>query len=273
MTFRRVLRSSALPAPAGALPEEALSEGAGRLAVTASATTVGEPTIRKARVGRARVLLTRLPGGGVVAFAPRCPHEGTSLADASIYEGRLRCPRHNYLYDPVSGENVLPAGDARPEALSRLKPGYLRTYPVREEGGWVWVSDVPNPPPPAYDPDLEAGMSPRPRGASSAGPAEPETELTESDEPAAAPPRTVTATVGTEVELALPTRPLPAHFWQVDVSGAAVALVDETMDSRSTVRVRLSAQEPGEATVRCAYAQPWAEQPKEEHTITVHVRG
>lgn len=264
MTYRRVLRSHALPAPEGGH-----ATGTSRLAAAARATTVSEPTIRKTRVGRSRVLLTRLPSGEVVAFAPRCPHEGTSLADASVFEGRLRCPRHNYLYDPSTGENILPARDARPDKLWRLKPGYLRTYPVREQDGWIWVSDVPNPAPPSYDPDLESGPPPDPGAAT--GP----TDDAESQKPAMATLPTVTATAGTEFELALPTQPRPAHVWRVEISGAAVALLDETMESGSgrTVRVRLAAREPGEATVRCAYAQPWAEQPREIRTVTVHVRA
>lgn len=268
MTYRRVLRSQALPAR-----EDALSDEASRLATTASATTVSDPTIRKARVGRSRVLLTRLPSGDVVAFQPRCPHEGTSLADATLFEGRVRCPRHNYLYDPSTGENILPARETRPEKLWRLKPGYLQTYPVQEQEGWIWVSDVPNPPPTAYDPDLEAGPPPDP-ATDAAATAAPRTEA-EPEEPAAGPPATVTATAGTEFELALPTRPLPAHIWHVEVSGTAVAVLDETMESAdgSTVRVRLAAREPGEATVRCAYAQPWAEQARQVHTVTVSVEA
>lgn len=264
MTYRRVLRSQALPAHEGAR-----SEGASRLATTASATTVSEPTIRKVRLGRSRVLLTRLPSGEVVAFAPRCPHEGTSLVNATLFEGRIRCPRHNYLYDPSTGENILPARETRPEKLWRLKPGYLQTHPVQEQEGWIWVSDVPNPPPPAYDPDLESGPPPDPDTVA------PRSEAAEPEEPVAAPPATVTATAGTEFELALPTRPLPAHIWQVEVSGAAVAVLDETMESGEgcTVRVRLAARKPGEATVRCAYAQPWADRPQQVHTVTVHVRA
>lgn len=264
MTYWRVLRSRALPAREG--PR---SDGGSRLATTASATTVSDPTIRKARVGRSRVLLTRLPSGEVIAFEPHCPHEGTSLVDATLFEGRIRCPRHNYLYDPSTGENILPARETRPEKLWRLKPGYLQTYPVREQDGWIWVSDVPNPPPPAYDPDLESGPPPDPATVA------PRSEAAEPEEPVAAPPPTVTVTAGTEFELALPTRPLPAHIWQVQVSGTAVAVLDETMESGDgrTVRVRLAAREAGEATVRCAYGQPWADHAQQVHTVTVYVQA
>ncbi|HEX2700712.1 MAG TPA: Rieske (2Fe-2S) protein, partial [Acidimicrobiales bacterium] len=115
----------------------------------------GEPSFVEVRVGRAGVLVTRLASGEVVAFSAECPHQSTPLEGATFWEGKLRCARHLYLYDVHTGENVLPARDASPDALRRLKPGYLPIHKVEERDGWVWVAERPEPPPPCFDPEAE----------------------------------------------------------------------------------------------------------------------
>lgn len=259
MAYRRVLRSEDLPACGET------ADGDARLGAAARATTVDVPVIRRARTGRTEVLLMRLPGGEVVAFAPHCPHQGTPLDQASLFEGCIRCPQHNYVYDPTTGANILPTRDARPEVLWRLKPGYLPIYPVEERDGWIWVSDTPSPPPDPGDPAASA-RSVLPAAPPSPPPAE---------APAAPQQEAVTAAAGTELELTLPTQPEPAHMWKVDVTGAAVALLEQTMELEAPfrLRLRLAAREPGEATVRCAYTKPWADDPREVRTFTVHVEA
>ena len=114
-----------------------------------------EPAFAAVRVGGADLLVTRLPGGGVVAFAAECPHLSTPLDGATRRDGRLRCARHLYEYDLRTGENVVPARDAPPASRWKLKPGYLAVHRVQERDGWILVADRPEPPPAAYDPDLE----------------------------------------------------------------------------------------------------------------------
>src|SRR5918911_4575081 len=111
--------------------------------------------IRRVPAGQGHILLARLNDGQVVAFAPRCPHQVTALDDATISNGRMRCPRHGYIYDTQTGENVHPTRDNRPEDLWKLRPGYLPCYEVAERDGWIWVSDQAKPPPEGYDPELE----------------------------------------------------------------------------------------------------------------------
>ena len=127
-----------------ALPSEDLPAGEGP-----------HTQIRRIRVGEGHILVARLNDGGVVAFAPRCPHQVTALDDATISDDRLRCPRHGYSYDTQSGENVHPRRDNRPEDLWKLRPGYLPCFEVAERDGWIWVETEPKPPPPGYDPALE----------------------------------------------------------------------------------------------------------------------
>ncbi|MGH9156991.1 MAG: Rieske (2Fe-2S) protein, partial [Acidimicrobiales bacterium] len=119
------------------------------------AGTAVAPALVRVEVGGRDVLLCRTDEGHVVAFCATCPHQQTSLEEASFFDGKLRCVRHLYLYDPVTGENIIPTRDARPESLWKLKPGYLPVYQVDERDGWIWVSDQPKSPPASFDPSLE----------------------------------------------------------------------------------------------------------------------
>lgn len=241
--------------------------------------TPGEPGFHRVNAGRSEVLVTRLPGGEVVAFASVCPHQATPLDASTFWEGRLRCGRHLYLYDLHTGENVLPARDASPEALRRLRPGYLPVHRAEERDGWIWVAERPEPAPACYDPAAErplppgavatpapappgaAAPGPVPAPAATAGPVEHETE-------------TVEVRVGEEFELVLATSPRPAHMWRSDVSAApGVAVVSEGFAPDQPPRhiARLVARTCGEAEVRFTYATPWDPKPVETRSFVVRV--
>lgn len=265
MTFERVLRSEDLPHATGG--------GGRRLRDEGLAGTIAAPIFREARLSGRDVLLTRLHGGEVVAFAAFCPHQGISLAGASIFDGNVRCPQHGYLYDPRTGSNVLPTRRERPEVLWRLKPRYLPTYPVEERDGWIWVDEQPNPPPLEYDPTLEeppAGDRQARRAAAGTPPAavQPTT-----DQPTEHPAEAVTAVAGSELALALPTDVEPGHLWHVEVSDERLTLLGTRFEGgeAASCTVRLAAHEPGSATIRCAYAKPWSTRPREVRTFVVRV--
>src|SRR3954447_4410548 len=84
--------------------------------------TPGEPHLRKVTVAGTDVLLGRLDGGKVVAFSATCPHQETQLDAGTFFDGKIRCSLHGYLYDPANGENLIPARDANPANLWKLKP-------------------------------------------------------------------------------------------------------------------------------------------------------
>lgn len=132
--FHRVVASDDLPAPD---PISAQEEAAG--------SVEWDPAIREVTVGGQRLLVTRLPSGEAVAFARFCPHLGTPLHRATLCGEAIRCAQHRYTYDARTGQNVVPTQDVSPEELRRLRPGSLRTYPVIEQDGWVWVSEEPQP--------------------------------------------------------------------------------------------------------------------------------
>lgn len=218
-----------------------------------------DPGIRHVELRGSTILLARLTGGDVVAFAPTCPHQETDLELAKLWDGNVRCSRHNYLYDPHTGENLQPTRDHKPENLWKLKPGYLPTYPVIEEDGWIHVGPC-NPPPATYDPALEV----RPAGADQPDDDEPELEATLTE--------ALVVSTQTTFELRLPMSPLPGYAWQVEVEGPLVVLDESELDEHEPeLRVRLSAGAAGTGFVRCGYSAPWEAEPSEFRHYEVQI--
>ena len=229
--------------------------------------TVGEPAIVPVRAGTTEMLVTRLPSGRVVAFTTHCPHQGTPLARATIYEGTLRCPQHTYLYDLTTGANIFPTWDARPEVLYRLKPGYLKIYTVEEREGWIWVSGTPQAPPPAYEPSEGAPAivraTARKRTEVPPRPTEPVVHAVE----------VVVLPLGGEIELEIPTNPVPGHIWRLELSNDRVTILGEQFDNGALplTRVRTAGREAGRVTMRCLYDRPWGQQAREIRTYEIEV--
>lgn len=247
--MRRVLASADLPATEPSGPAR---------------RTWTQPVLRRVQVGGAEVLLVRLPDGRVVAFSAHCPHQGTPLGHATMFERGLRCPQHHYVYDLDTGQNILPTRDARPEVLWKLKPGHLPLHPVEERDGWIWVGEHPREPADAGPGDGPRSWRPPPQ---SEAPPQP-------SGPVAHPPETLSATVGDTLELRLPTRPVPGHVWAAEVSGDVVSVEGPSFhpdEEPVHYRFRLVARRAGEASVRCRYARPWGGPPKELRVFTIRV--
>ncbi|MDQ2827231.1 MAG: Rieske 2Fe-2S domain-containing protein [Actinomycetota bacterium] len=235
------------------------------------AESPGEPNIRMVTVEGVDVLLGRLADGPVVAFAARCPHQQTNLEDATFFDGLVRCPLHVYLYDPRTGANVLPARDADPANIWKLKPGYLPIYPVEERDGWIWVGPDPCPPPGSFRPELERPPTVAPgAAASTAGRAT--TDALPAG-PVLHPSRTLRVAPGATFSLRLPTTPKPGFAWRVETGGPLLAVVEERFDFGDPPRhlIRVVARGEGESTLRCLYARPWDAQPAEVRTYVVRV--
>jgi nitrite reductase/ring-hydroxylating ferredoxin subunit len=73
----------------------------------------------------------------VAAATTVCPHRGEDLSGGMLYLGAIDCPLHHYLYDLRTGENRYPRNVYPAAKAAGLAP--LPLYPVKEEGGWIWV--------------------------------------------------------------------------------------------------------------------------------------
>jgi nitrite reductase/ring-hydroxylating ferredoxin subunit/predicted secreted protein len=231
--------------------------------------TPGEPRLMMVTIDGTDILLGRLSGGEVIAFSSNCPHQQTHLEGATFFDGKVRCPLHVYLYDPKTGENIVPARDAKPENLWKLKPGYLPVYPVEERDGWIWVGDRPKPPPAAYDPDKERPPAP---GARAPVAAEPVVTAGASGATEHAT-KVLRVAPGGTFALRLPTTPRPGFIWRVETEGPLLTVVEERFEPGDPPRhlVRIAARGVGETTLRCLYARPWDTTPVETRTYEVRV--
>lgn len=208
-----------------------------------------EGEIFPATAGRQMVLVARLRNGEAVAFATHCPHQNTELEGATIWEDKVRCPRHQYLYDARDGHNVHPTQRFGPEKLWKLKPGYLPTYAVQERDGWIWVFEQERPPPASYKPELEIP----PEGA------EIEDEPDDDQQGPEEIVKIVRVKVGATFELRLPTNPLPGHVWHVEVVGDNLEVLEEGLlaDNPPRWRVKVKAHDLGQDELECRFLAPW----------------
>lgn len=87
------------------------------------------------------LVLFRSPEGTPVAMADRCSHRRYPLSRGALAGGRLTCGYHGFTYD-CSGRCVEVPGQDRVPARADV-----RTYPVAEQGAWVfaWMGDPGNP--------------------------------------------------------------------------------------------------------------------------------
>jgi len=79
--------------------------------------------------------------GTIHALSAVCPHQGGPLDEGTVWDGKLECPWHHFLFDLRTGLNVYPA-NVYPADLAQLRPQLapLQMYPVRIEDGRVLVN-------------------------------------------------------------------------------------------------------------------------------------
>jgi vanillate O-demethylase monooxygenase subunit len=86
-----------------------------------------------------RIVLFAAAGGTIAALQDRCPHRLAPLSMGECVDGGLRCGYHGLLFS-ASGQCVSVPGQAR------IPPGAtVKSFPVRERYGlvWVWMADMP----------------------------------------------------------------------------------------------------------------------------------
>lgn len=96
-----------------------------------------------------KVVLVR-DRGRVRAIDDRCPHRGVPLSLGTCeFAGTLSCVYHGWTYDLTSGDLVAVITDG-PDSPIRGKVS-VRTYPVAEQAGLVWVYPGELDPPPVEE--------------------------------------------------------------------------------------------------------------------------
>jgi nitrite reductase/ring-hydroxylating ferredoxin subunit len=97
-------------------------------------------TLREVRIEGRRMMVGRLWSGEAVATAAACPHEQAPLADGRIWSDAVDCPLHHYLFDLRTGRNLYPIPQYPAWKRAQVGDLVLRTYPCREDEGWVQVA-------------------------------------------------------------------------------------------------------------------------------------
>ena len=87
-----------------------------------------EDVLRFDHAGRTYAIY-RAPDDQFSATAGTCPHETVHLADGLVLDHLIECPKHNGRFDYRSGK-----------ALGAPVCVNLQTYPVKLEGGRVWIA-------------------------------------------------------------------------------------------------------------------------------------
>ena len=81
---------------------------------------------RAVTAGDLRLALFR-DGDGWHALDEACPHQGASLADGPLHEGRVICPLHAWVFDVTTGRCPRDSHDG------------VRVYPTRRRDGRIEV--------------------------------------------------------------------------------------------------------------------------------------
>ncbi|MCV9967002.1 Rieske (2Fe-2S) protein [Pararhizobium sp. BT-229] len=93
-------------------------------------------TVIPARIPAGSIALWRSESGRPAASANRCPHRGMSLSHGFVRGEALSCIYHGWSYARAGNCLRIPAhpGLTPPEAIR------VKTYPVEETGGVIWVA-------------------------------------------------------------------------------------------------------------------------------------
>jgi phenylpropionate dioxygenase-like ring-hydroxylating dioxygenase large terminal subunit len=100
--------------------------------VAAWTAEVGDPPVGR-RICDQPIVLFRDGDGGVVALADRCAHRAFPLSAGTMCDGMIRCGYHGFVYDAGGACREVPG---QTNIASRLT---VRSYPVAERDGWIWV--------------------------------------------------------------------------------------------------------------------------------------
>lgn len=101
---------------------------AGEFVAVATVAELPRNTMKEVEIFGQKVVIANT-GQEIVAFAGACPHAGQPLHGGKLRGRKVICPRHGYIWNVCTGEPIEPADE-----------DILPRYPVRVEGGQVWVA-------------------------------------------------------------------------------------------------------------------------------------
>lgn len=97
---------------------------------------------------------------GLACLVDRCCHRGVALSPGKLVGDRLQCPFHGFEYDPTGRVTAIPANRRLAPVPKAFK---VRSYPVHEADGFLWIWWGDNPPedlqPPRFFTDIDEGFS------------------------------------------------------------------------------------------------------------------
>jgi phenylpropionate dioxygenase-like ring-hydroxylating dioxygenase large terminal subunit len=100
--------------------------------VAATSDEIGSSLQARRMLGRSLVFF-RQSGGAIVALDDQCAHRAAPLSQGTLEDDCVVCPYHGFTYD-ASGACV-----RVPSQMHVPYGARVRSYPVREEGPFVWV--------------------------------------------------------------------------------------------------------------------------------------
>jgi nitrite reductase/ring-hydroxylating ferredoxin subunit len=106
------------------------------------------------------VVLVRSEDGRVYGLLDRCPHRGIPLSmGRREFPGTLTCVYHGWTYDLATGRLLAALTDGPDSPICRSRGVAVRTFPVEERAGLVWVYPAEGEAPPIgphVPPEFEA---------------------------------------------------------------------------------------------------------------------
>lgn len=137
-----IVSSTVTPARRARPPELSLARRAREVAMSPNhwyPAAFSEEVVRgktcSTRFWKEDIALYRADDGSVHALEDRCPHRGIKLSHGSVEGCRLVCLYHGWTFDP-NGELV---GMKHESFGKKLPVVSVRSYPVRERYGIVWI--------------------------------------------------------------------------------------------------------------------------------------
>lgn len=100
--------------------------------VVATGDEVGTALLGRRILGRSLVLF-RQSSGAVAALDDRCAHRAAPLSQGTLVDDTVVCPYHGFTYDGTGACVRVPSQPNVPYGAS------VRSYPVLEDGPFVWI--------------------------------------------------------------------------------------------------------------------------------------